>query len=149
MNDEEKRYTEMVKHLETTYPKMFAGKYGGLAIGEGWWPLVEQLCNHIQLHIDQQNSAHERWPDDPYYKAVPQVTIQQIKEKFGGLRFYFEGGDEYCRGAAWFAEKLSTSICETCGAPGKQSGDGWIKTLCPTHAAERDEERRKRFSNED
>ncbi len=30
------------------FPKMLAGKYGGFAVGEGWWPILESLCANIQ-----------------------------------------------------------------------------------------------------
>jgi hypothetical protein len=55
------------------------------------------------------------------------ARIYQIKEKFGGLRFYcdFEWGLEESK-----LEERSLSICEECGRPGKPRGGGWIKTLC-------------------
>jgi hypothetical protein len=60
----------------------------------------------------------------------------QVKEKFGGLRFYYNGGDDYIRGLASMAESMSTSTCEECGAPGKQRGRSWIYTACDAHAKE-------------
>ena len=59
--------------------------------------------------------------------------IIQIKEKFGGLRFYINGAppnskiydiiDKY--------EDLSFEICEFCGAPGKtEDYQGWLFTWC-------------------
>jgi hypothetical protein len=75
---------------------------------------------------------------------VKQVVAMQVKEKFGSLRFYYEGGDEYCSGVAAMAEHMSGKVCEECGAPGTTGGKGWITTLCPTHRAERDAERAKR-----
>lgn len=58
--------------------------------------------------------------------------ITQIKEKFGGLRFYYMGGDDYIDGAIALAEMLSYNICETCGT-NKEVGrtrSGWIHTIC-------------------
>jgi len=59
------------------------------------------------------------------------ARIHQIKEKFGGLRFYcdFEWGLEESK-----LEERSLSICEECGRPGKPRGGGWIKTLCDSCA---------------
>ena len=68
---------------------------------------------------------------------VEYVKVAQIKEKFGGLRFYVDGGDEFVRGAIWLAESLSMKICEECGATGERRSGGWIRTLCDTHEAER------------
>lgn len=68
---------------------------------------------------------------------VEQVVVDQVKEKFGGLRFYYTGGDDTIRGMVAVAESLSAITCEECGAPGDQTSDGWIKTLCNEHAKTR------------
>ena len=73
-----------------------------------------------------------REPDE----ACPQVIATQVKEKFGTLRFYYYGGDDYCRGLESMAESMSAVTCETCGNVGKLRGTGWYKTLCETHALE-------------
>ena len=60
----------------------------------------------------------------------PQVVATQVKEKFGGLRFYERGcNKDYA--AISFAESLSYHICEKCGTT-KNVGqtDGWIYTRC-------------------
>jgi hypothetical protein len=62
--------------------------------------------------------------------AIPQVTLDQVKEKFGTLRFYYSGGDEYINGLVSMAESMSAITCETCGKPGTQTSGGWIKTIC-------------------
>jgi hypothetical protein len=61
---------------------------------------------------------------------VNQVHVQQIKEKFGTLRFYYSGGDEYIAGMVSLAESLSAAICEGCGSPGNKTRSGWIRVLC-------------------
>jgi hypothetical protein len=65
--------------------------------------------------------------------AIPQVTLDQVKEKFGTLRFYYTGGDEYIRGMVTMAEAMSGTTCEECGNPGQRRGHGWIYTACDTH----------------
>lgn len=70
---------------------------------------------------------------------VNNVVAVQIKEKFGGLRFYYEGGDDQVSGMVRMAESWAAVTCEECGAPGKQQPGGWIKTLCDAHKKERDE----------
>lgn len=69
--------------------------------------------------------------------VVPQVVADQVKEKFGTLRFYYHGGDEYISGLVAMAESMTAVTCEECGAPGKQRHGGWIRTLCDEHEAER------------
>ena len=71
-------------------------------------------------------------------ESIPQVTLDQIKEKFGTLRFYYSGGDEYISGLASMAESMSAVTCEECGNPGKTVGGGWLTTLCKEHAEARD-----------
>ncbi len=69
---------------------------------------------------------------------IPQVTLDQVKEKFGTLRFYYSGGDDYISGLASMAESMSAVTCEECGNPGKTVGGGWLTTLCKEHAEARD-----------
>ena len=64
---------------------------------------------------------------------IPQVTLDQVKEKFGTLRFYYTGGDDYISGLVSMAESMSGVTCEECGKPGTQTSGGWIKTVCKEH----------------
>ena len=109
------------------FPKMYSGRYGGFAIGKGWYPLIEQLSHVIQSHID---SKQKRGDD------CEQVVVEQVKEKFGSLRFYYSGGDDFIHGAVWLAESMTSHLCEECGGLGKQREGGWIRTLCDQHEAE-------------
>lgn len=68
--------------------------------------------------------------------TVNHIRVHQIKEKFGGLRFYYDGGDEYVRGLVSMAESWAAYTCETCGERGKHRGGGWIRTLCDKHEEE-------------
>ena len=69
-------------------------------------------------------------------ELVPQVTLDQVKEKFGTLRFYYSGGDEYIHGLVSMAESMSGVTCEDCGKPGTQTSGGWIKTACVEHGGQ-------------
>jgi hypothetical protein len=123
---------EMQEYFPKVFPKIFSGQYGGIAVGHGWFDILNSACQLIQSHLD--------WKPD-----VPQVVAEQVKEKFGGLRFYVSGGNAYTDGVIAMAEHMSGKTCEVCGAPGTTGGHGWISTLCPTHRAERDAERAKRM----
>ena len=68
--------------------------------------------------------------------SIPQVTLDQVKEKFGTLRFYYSGGDEYISGMVTMAEAISGITCETCGKPGTRTGGSWVKTACVEHGGE-------------
>jgi hypothetical protein len=122
---------ELDKLLCNRYPKIFEMRHGnvqdtamcwGIECGDGWFNLIDELCANIQNYIDQNP-----------HKQVPQVVAEQIKEKFGTLRFYVHGGDQLITGMIWFAEGMSARVCETCGNPGKRQGQGWIYTACDSH----------------
>lgn len=133
MNEDQEfiEYETFAKSMEEKYPKMFANKYGGFAVGKGWYPILEKLCANIQHHIDWQNKNHEKHP------VVEQVVVEQIKEKFGGLRFYYQGGDDKVDGMVRMAESWADIACEECGGIGKRRHGGWVRTLCDQHEAER------------
>jgi len=137
MSDEFEKYDAFAKQMEERFPKMFANPYGGFACGEGWWPILEKLCSNIQHHLDWKNKKSE---------VVPQVTVAQIKEKFGGLRFYYDGGDDEIRGMVRMAEAWADATCEDCGAPATKQTSGWIKNVCDKHFDEREALRKERFT---
>lgn len=65
------------------------------------------------------------------YESIPQVVATQVKEKFGGLCFYYNGGNRMIDGMVWLAESQSYHTCEECGTTiniGRTKG--WIITLC-------------------
>lgn len=135
---------EKQKQLFDKYPKIFAGKdkpldqslmSWGIQCGSGWYDLIDLLCSHIQEYIDSGNASREHLEKvglADKFKAIPQIEAVQVKEKFGGLRFYISHNDEYCRGLIHMAESMSLRICEYCGKPGeiKKGGGYWIRTLC-------------------
>jgi hypothetical protein len=69
---------------------------------------------------------------------VAQVVATQVKEKFGGLRFYYNGGDDYIDGMVRMAESWAANTCEVCGKPGKLRGGGWLYTACDEHTKPED-----------
>lgn len=77
----------------------------------------------------------------PVPDPIQQVTLDQVKEKFGTLRFYYTGGDEHISGMVRMAESMSGVTCETCGNPGKCGGEGWVRTSCGPCEVKREEAR--------
>jgi len=80
---------------------------------------------------------------------VPQVTLDQVKEKFGTLRFYYTGGDDVINGMVRMAEAMSGTTCEGCGnvaetiwPRGNNGGiGGWVRTICNPCNDKREERR--------
>jgi hypothetical protein len=91
---------------------------GFFCIGNGWLGMVKFLIEDlIKLGWDKQ--------------------ICQVKEKFGGLRFYINSGSDEIHKRIIEAERKSHEVCEKCGEPGKSISGGWIVTLCEFHAEEK------------
>lgn len=149
MNYTEEQYDEFAARMHEKYPEMFSRPYGGFAIGAGWWPIIEALCSQIDAYTKWRNSTREALlKDNPHKIKIPQsvsqVYVAQIKEKFGGLRFYYDGGDEHIAGMVRMAEMWAGRHCEKCGKPGEQRSGGWIRTLCDEHEAEYQRQREER-----
>ena len=151
---------ELDQYIREKYPLIFSSKCE-LAIGDGWFDIIDMLCGNIQNHIN--NIADQRkyaikwneevtdpdndWSDKLYLsrkerkvpELVEQVVATQTKEKFGTLRFYCIGGDYYIRGLEAMAESMSAVICEDCGCPGTRRStkkNRWMRVLCDSHALE-------------
>jgi len=91
------------------------------------------------LNRDYVEKRKQELIEDPLREIpaeIPQVTLDQVKEKFGTLRFYYTGGDDYINGLVSMAESMSGVTCETCGKPGTSTGGGWIKTACVEHGGQ-------------
>jgi hypothetical protein len=134
---------ELDELLCTKYPKMMINRdkpmqetamCWGFECGDGWFPILDQLMGNIQHHIDWKQQQKEKYNRG---EGCTQVTLDQVKEKFGTLRFYYTGGDDEISGMVRMAESMSSVTCEQCGKPGKQVGGGWITTLCEEHAEAR------------
>ena len=112
---------ELINQKEMVSPIQF-----GFECGDGWYMLLNELMDNIANHIENTNRFNLKEG-----QSELKIEITQIKEKFGGLCFYFHGGDEYIDGMVRMAESLSYKICESCGTT-KNIGytKGWITTLC-------------------
>lgn len=108
---------ELEQKLLDKYPKLFSSKqFWGIECGDGWYDLLDSLCGSIDS-----------------YGILDQVYVDQVKEKFGQLRFYVTGGDDMVDGMIWMAEHMSGHTCEVCGNRGEMRTAGWIRTLCDEH----------------
>lgn len=108
--------------------------YWGVSCGDGWFSLLDTLCSTVQHHLDWRNCEgkyeHLAEHRSKLQTRVPQLVAEQIKEKFGTLRFYCRGGDEYTRGVITMAEAMTHKTCENCGNVGEYRHHGWVATRC-------------------
>jgi len=90
--------------------------------------------------IEMANKAIVKAEFNEVPPPMPYITASQVKEKFGGLRFYTNGYTDEVSGMIRMAEAMSYRTCEECGSPGRSNSYGWISTLCDTHRLERGED---------
>lgn len=92
----------------------------GLEINDGWLNLVYELCKKLDEMTDYETGDNK-------------FTVVQIKEKFGGLRFYVYGATKEMYNLINEYEQKSYQVCEICGKPGYTRPTGWITTMCRKH----------------
>jgi len=131
---------ELEAKLFTDFPNLFQGRYKpiteslipfGCECGDGWFGIIYNLSKKIS-------------------ELDPDAEATQVKEKYGGLRFYFTSqNDNYEKIFELIqdAEDESYKTCEDCGTKENASPNehGWIKTLCPECREQNCQEREKRF----
>lgn len=89
----------------------------GIECGDGWFDLLWKLCEGIEKQLKKDK--------------IKDFEVNQIKEKFAGLRFYVAGCNNKIRKLIDKAEEKSCKICEECGEKGKRVHiRGWYLTLC-------------------
>lgn len=122
---------ELEDQLVGKYPKIFS-QIRSFQHGDGWLHIIDALCACIQNECDHNIKDLKRINPEVTEEELEdlQVRAVQVKEKFGGLRFYIGSGNTEIFGMIRMAEEISFKICEECGSPGKNRGGGWIKTLC-------------------
>ncbi len=122
---------ELRRLLVSRYPLIFPdGDFPPRSgVGSGWFGLLDALCERLQWW-----TAHNK---------APQLVAQQVKEKYGELKFYVsplhnpatpcEPPRAEQQGLIWMASALSLRTCEICGAPGRWIGGVGPHTRCAAH----------------
>jgi hypothetical protein len=89
----------------------------GFEHDDGWFDILWRLCVDLEPLV----AGHE-------------FEVVQVKEKFGGLRFYVNcRRHEAIRQRIGIAADESFRTCEVCGQPGTLRTARCIKTLCDEH----------------
>lgn len=104
----------MQKHHKILGPARYVG------VNEGWFPLIDSLCTDLQKLSDELGH---------------QIVATQVKEKFGGLRFYTGPSLDPQWNRITRAEEQAAVTCDVCGKEGwSRDINGWIATRCDEHA---------------
>ncbi len=89
--------------------------------GDGWFLIIWHLSEKLEKIIlrESEESRHL-------------ICARQVKEKFGGLRFYMSLHSDKIGAAISKAEAEALETCEKCGRPGSSdnSKGSWIQVLC-------------------
>ena len=129
---------DLDKRLCAEFPLLYRDRHGDKMKtcmcwgfpGDGWFHILYRLSAKLEPLIAAQ-------PEEG------RAVAAQVKEKFGGLRFYMDFATKEMNSLISEAELEALRTCEMCGVPGEQRSGGWIKTLCDHCAGERQREREK------
>ena len=95
---------ELQEQLFEAYPKIFARRnmtkeYTGMCYGiqcpDSWYDIIDTLCSRLKSYADQNGLI---------------IEANQVKSKFGGLRFYVTYSDPYIKGLLAMTEMMSLKI---------------------------------------
>lgn len=113
--------------FEERWPTLMADVSCGFYCPKGWSDLVWELIANIELELKGDFSMFD---------------ISQVKDKFGGLRFYYQFPNakkhksaDYISQLVERAEGESWGICLTCGTTDTvvlkyTGGGGWLASQC-------------------
>lgn len=101
-----------------------------ISTGSGWHPIIADLDRNLR-------------------EVAPDYRVLQVKEKFGGLRYYtvFPSANyleikDRVEPLMRAAEAEASRTCEECGQPGTLRTDRWYRTLCDADEVKRQEYRK-------
>lgn len=110
---------EKQQQLKAAFPKLFSHLPFGFECGDGWFKLIYSLASNI-VDVIEANDLD--------------ISCSQVKEKYGGLRFYMSSSTDAIESLIEKAEELSFRTCEICGEEGKLNRGPWYEVRCDDHA---------------
>lgn len=118
---------ELENALAEEFPFMrWVPENGGRWIGiscdceDGWYPLIREMCREITTAFETAGASVD-------------LVVEQVKQKYGELRFYFQSNNPMLQTIVDKYEDRSGEVCEVCGRPDLF----WIQTLCEEHYAQK------------
>ena len=121
------------KKLVEAFPLLYGDRHAssrstamcwGFSCNDGWFDIIWDMSSKLEPLLQK---FHNEYPD---LESPPRAS--QVKEKFGGLRFYMTSATDEMHDLIEEVEALSYRTCESCGEPGEERSGGWIQTLCDT-----------------
>lgn len=111
------KFTRSINYIQQTNPYQYA-----FSVGDGWYKLIYELVHEIRINDLKKGD----W--------ITKAT--QVKEKFGGLRFYVTGTSDKNWSLIRNAEQKSYAVCEETGSEVEVGtwNTGWVRTMCRKEA---------------
>ena len=95
--------------------------------GAGCWSDIPDGWVNLVIELDAKLAAIQ-----------PEYSLDQVKDKWGGLRYYIASGNDAMFALVEEYEKKSVTICEVCGEAGRPCVKNcWIATRCKEHQEDR------------
>lgn len=150
-------------YLVKKYAPLYRNRHGdmrstamclGFEVGDGWFNLINTVSHFLCSDWLTAKARYEHFKTKEGLTVrgnivTPEIVEQyrlkmieevekvpvayQVKEKFGGLRFYVDGATPEQYAYINFAESMSTKTCEVCGDKGKIVGKYWYAARCKKH----------------
>ena len=138
-----KDFPEFFKHKDNLHASLMAF---GFECSDGWFDLIYKLCEDIKKYFETEYDGYE-WDGTNvkskcFHRVPKHFYVVQVKEKFGGLRFYITAAPQKVHDLIDIAEHESYNTCEQCGkyqVPQVKNGIyksyyrdklPWVLTLC-------------------
>lgn len=121
---------EKTKLLYKHHPRLYAERrlstnhscmsYGFMC-EDGWYNIIKKLSLQLSEYSKRFHLS---------------LRVTQVKEKFGGLRFYVNHTDDYINRRISEAMSISFNTCEVCGSNDrvKLCGRSYVQSLCFKHS---------------
>jgi len=114
------------KYLHDHYPELFSKELYP-ECGIGWFDIIDDLSRQISAYVKALPTQTQRYAE-----------VVQIKEKFGGLRYYVQYHNltdnqiQEIESLIRVAESRTAVTCEDCGDDGSMVSPRkyWMRTLC-------------------
>lgn len=112
-------YLQEYQRLAKKFPRLYTKVMCGISFHLAWGPVIDELSEEIEKIVMEDN--------------LTEFKVDQVKEKFGGLRYYVSGANDRVYKAIAKAEKKIETMCVVCGEPGKLCTNGWWTVYCDKH----------------
>lgn len=125
--EEQEAWEKRKKEIRSRHPRLFPRPVG-FACPPTWAEVLEDTFRQLEEAAERMDLPADAWPQ-----------ITDVKEKYGGLRIYYQGcslaDEDVFDQIIEAAEERIERTCVKCGAPGR-IGPGGMWSYCDEHMPE-------------